>query len=216
MRERVLGFLIWLGYRTLSWTWRIALHEPESMRSALHDGRPFILAHWHGDEFALLPLIRRYRIATLASRSRDGRIMAVLLELLGAKTCAGSSSRGGATSLKGLIRLVRSGAHNCSFAVDGPRGPIYKVKPGVLQMARMLGCPTYYPTINCDRAILFHTAWDRGYMPKPFARISIEFHGPFEPISHGQDPRDVEVTERLESLMREAKRRGRTAHRAPD
>jgi lysophospholipid acyltransferase (LPLAT)-like uncharacterized protein len=206
MRSRVLGFLAWLAYRSLSMTWRISLNEPESMRTALRERKPFIMAHWHGDELALLHLIGHYRVATLSSHSRDGRIMAVLLRLLGGRICAGSSSRGGAGGLKALIRLVREG-YNCSFAVDGPRGPIYKIKPGVLEMSRLLACPIYYPTVSCDRAFFLHRSWNEGFLPKPFARLSIQWHGPVPPIERDQDPRDAATAAPLEELMREAKRR---------
>jgi len=207
MREVVLGFLAWLGYRLLSLTWRIKLIEPESLREAMRERRSVIMAHWHGDELALLHLIKHYRLATMSSQSRDGRIMAVLLRLLGGRTSAGSSSRGAATGLKALIRLTREG-YNCSFAVDGPRGPIYKVKPGVLEMSRMLGSPIYYPTISCDRAFFLYRAWNKGYLPKPFARLTIEVQGPMAPVPRDHDPRDPALAAQLESLMLEAKRRG--------
>jgi lysophospholipid acyltransferase (LPLAT)-like uncharacterized protein len=205
VRENVLGFMLWLGYRLLSLTWRVTLHEPESMRTALRERKPFIAAHWHGDEFALLQLIGRYRAAILASPSRDGRILSLLIRLSGGKTSAGSSSRGGAAGLRGLIRLLRQG-HNCSLAVDGPRGPIYKVKPGVLEISRLLACPIYYPTVSCDRAYFLYRSWDHGYVPKPFARLSIHWHGPVPAIGRDQDPRQAEVGAHLERLMLEAKR----------
>jgi lysophospholipid acyltransferase (LPLAT)-like uncharacterized protein len=175
------------------------------MRLALRDRQPFVLAHWHGDELARLHLVRRYRLVTLASPSRDGRIMAVVLRLMGARTMIGSSSRGGAVGLKGLIRLVREG-HNCSFAVDGPRGPIYKCKPGVLEASRLLDCPIYYASVSCDRAFHLHRAWNRAYLPKPFARIDIEWRGPIDAVERCHDPRDPQVVARLEQLMVQAKR----------
>lgn len=101
------------------------------MKDLLARRSPIILAHWHGDELLLLSLIRRYKVATIASTSVDGDLMASLVGLMNGKVVRGSSTRGGAGALKGLMRLVRAG-HNSSFAVDGPKGPIYKVKPGVL------------------------------------------------------------------------------------
>ena len=41
------------------------------MRERLRQQRPFIVAHWHGDELALLHVVKRYRLATLASPSRS-------------------------------------------------------------------------------------------------------------------------------------------------
>jgi len=207
VRENILGFILWLGYRLLSLTWRVTVNEPESMRTALRERKPFVLAHWHGDEFALLQVTGRYRTAILTSTSRDGRILSLMIRLSGGKTSAGSSSRGGAAGLKGLIRLVRQG-HNCSLAVDGPRGPIYKVKPGVLEISRLLACPIYYPTVSCDRAYFMYRSWDHGYVPKPFARVLIHWHGPLPAIGRDQDPRQAEVGAQLERLMLEAKQQG--------
>jgi lysophospholipid acyltransferase (LPLAT)-like uncharacterized protein len=194
MKQTLLGWLAWLLYRPLSLTWRVACHEPESMRAALREHEPFVLAHWHGDE--------------LASPSKDGRIMATVLRLMGARIVVGSSSRGGAAGLKGLIRIVREG-FNCSFAVDGPRGPIYKLKPGVLEASRLLDCPIYYASVSCDRAFHLHRAWNRAYLPKPFARIEVQWYGPIEAIERCRDPRDPVVVAQLEQLMVQAKREAR-------
>lgn len=207
MKQVVLGFLIWLVYRPLSFTWRVTCREPQSMHDALRERRPFILAHWHGDLFALAVLVKRYRLVTIASSSKDGRIMGTLLRLLGARISVGSSSKGGAAALKGLIRLMREG-HNCSFAVDGPRGPIYKLKPGVLETSRVLHCPIYYASVSCDRAFHWHGSWDRAYIPKPFARIDVQWRGPLPAVGRHDDARDPQVLARLEELMLQAKRDG--------
>jgi lysophospholipid acyltransferase (LPLAT)-like uncharacterized protein len=131
--------------------------------------------------------------------------MATLLRLQGAAVGVGSSSKRGAIGLKQLIRLAREG-YVCSLAVDGPRGPIYKVKPGMLQISRLLDCPIYYPSISCDRAFHMHRSWDRGYVPKPFARLHIEWRGPVAALGASEDPRDPAVIGRLEELMVQAKR----------
>jgi lysophospholipid acyltransferase (LPLAT)-like uncharacterized protein len=205
LKQVAIGFVAWLVYRLLSLTWRVTVHEPEPMRSALQARRALLLAHWHGDEFALLQLTRRYRIATLISPSKDGRIMATMLRLQGGVVSAGSSSKRGAAGLKQLLRLAREG-HTCSLAVDGPRGPIYRVKPGMLQISRLLDCPIYYPSISCDRAFHMHRSWDRGYVPRPFARVHIEWRGPVPALTDDEDPRDPVVIGRLEQPMLQAKR----------
>ena len=205
MKQVLLGFLIWLVYRPLSFTWRITCREPQAMHDALDERQPFILAHWHGDLFALAVLVKRYRLITIASRSKDGRIMGTLLRLLGARVSEGSSSKGGAAALKGLIRVMREG-YNCSFAVDGPRGPVYKLKPGVLETSRVVRCPIYYASVSCDRAFHWHRSWDRTYVPKPFARIDVQWRGPLPAVGRHDDARDPLVLARLEELMLQAKR----------
>lgn len=185
-------------------TWRVQLHEPEAMKVAMKNKEPFLMAHWHGDEIALLHLTNRYKIATMTSQSKDGQMMDVILRLLGAKTSFGSSTRGGVGGLKGLIRLVREGA-NCSFAVDGPKGPIYKAKPGVFELSRLLHCPIYYSGVSVDRALNFPKSWNQTYFPKPFAKIIICWNGPLPAVTKDQDPRDPLLAEQLESLLHSAK-----------
>lgn len=180
------------------------MHEPESMKQAMREKKPFILAHWHGDEIALIHLSKHYGIATMISQSKDGQMMGVLLRLLGAKTTDGSSTRGGVGGLKGLIRLMKSG-HSCSFAVDGPKGPIYKVKPGVFELSRLLQCPIYFCGVTCDRAIYFPKAWNKTYLPKYFAKISVRWEGPLPAVTKDQDPRDPQLALSLESSLHSAK-----------
>jgi lysophospholipid acyltransferase (LPLAT)-like uncharacterized protein len=174
------------------------------MKKAMAEKNPFLMAHWHGDEIALLHLTARYQIATMTSQSKDGQMMDVILRLLGAKTTFGSSTRGGVGGLKGLIRLVRGGS-NCSFAVDGPKGPIYKAKPGVFELSRMLHCPIYVSGVSVDRAIHFPKSWNKTYFPKPFAKIVIEWQGPLPAVTKDQDPRDVALATQLESMLHSAK-----------
>ncbi|HEY8271798.1 MAG TPA: DUF374 domain-containing protein [Pseudobdellovibrionaceae bacterium] len=180
------------------------LIEPECLQKNIKDKNPFLLAHWHGDEIALIQLVRRYRIATMSSQSKDGQMMSIILRLLGAKTTQGSSSRGGVGGLKGLIRLMREG-HNCSFAVDGPKGPIYKVKPGIFELSRLLNCPIYYCGVSVSSAIHFPNAWNKTFLPKPFSKIIIQWHGPLPAMTKDQDPRDPKFSTQLENLLHRAK-----------
>lgn len=191
-------------YRTLSWTWRVRVFEPVSLQDSLKSKNPVVLAHFHGDELALLSIVKRYRLATIASQSKDGELMAKVLKWLGAKTSRGSSTRGGVQALKGLLRLVKEGA-NCSFAVDGPKGPLHKVKPGVFELSRMIHGPIYAAGVYCDRAIHFPKSWNKTYLPKPFAKISIYWIGPMSPVSKEVDPRDPDLALELEGLLHQAR-----------
>jgi hypothetical protein len=73
----------------------------------------------------------------------------------------------------------------------------------------VLDCPIYYASVSCDRAFHWHRAWDRAFLPKPFARVQIEWRGPVQPLARTEDPRDPQVLGRLEQLMLQAKRDGR-------
>ena len=166
IRGLILGFIVWIIYKIISSTWRTKISEPPEMRQEQNQKRGIILAHFHGDEIALISLAKKYKIATMTSTSKDGEIMNTTLNLLGAKTSRGSSTRGGIGALKGLIRLSKEG-HSTSFAVDGPKGPLHGVKPGVFEFSRLTGANIYACGVFCDRAWHFPKSWNKTYFPKP-------------------------------------------------
>jgi lysophospholipid acyltransferase (LPLAT)-like uncharacterized protein len=129
-RKYILPSIVWVFYKCLYFTWQIEIIEPDEMKSSIKNQTPFILAHWHGDELAMIHLFSRYKLATMTSTSKDGELVNTIVRWFGGATSRGSSTRGGVGALKGLIRLMQKG-FNASIAVDGPKGPIHKVKPGI-------------------------------------------------------------------------------------
>lgn len=175
------------------------------MKEKLREHQPFILAHWHGDEVALLHLISRYKLATMISTSKDGELMTWIISKLGGTASRGSSTRGGVSALKGLIRLMKYGGHNSSIAVDGPKGPIYKAKPGIFELSRLTQSPIYWAGVSSDRFFQFDKAWNKAILPKPFAKVYIEWHGPLGPISKEDDPKSPNLALELENKLNAAK-----------
>lgn len=167
--------------------------------------RPFLLAHWHGDEVILLPLVKRYRLATMTSTSSDGDLMTWIVAKLGGTSSRGSSTRGGVNALRGLIRLIKYEKHNSSVAVDGPRGPIYKVKPGIFEISRLTGAPIYWVGVSASKYHIFNNAWNKAILPFPFAKVRIQWHGPFQNIAPQQDPRSDQLAFDLEQKLNAAK-----------
>ena len=205
-RKYFLPLIVWLIYKSLYFTWRIRFHEPAELIKALKEKNiPVIFAHYHGDEIALLQLIGPYRIATMSSKSKDGELMNGLIHLMGGKTSRGSSSRGAAEALRGLVKIMRKEKYNACLAVDGPRGPIYKVKPGIFEISRLVGGQLYFGGVHCDRAIHFPKAWNKTFLPKPFARIDIVWIGPFGPYDKSTDPRDTHLLASAEAHLIEAR-----------
>ncbi|MFZ4403261.1 MAG: lysophospholipid acyltransferase family protein [Pseudobdellovibrionaceae bacterium] len=200
--EYIAPRLVWLLYVSLSKSWRLTLIEPAKMQDDLKTHRSFVLAHWHGDELALIHLANHYKIATITSTSKDGELMDKVLKKLGASTSRGSSTRGAIGALKGLVRLAKSG-RRCSFAVDGPKGPLHVVKPGVFELSKLLKQDIYTAGVVCDRAWRFSKSWNKTYLPKPFAKVVIVWSGPWSPISENQDPRDPQELKKLAEQLHE-------------
>ena len=170
------------------------------MKEALKNKTPFLLAHWHGDELALLKLASRYSIATMTSTSKDGELMNYVLQKLGAKTSRGSSTRGGISALKGLIRLMKDGS-NATMAVDGPKGPLHQVKPGVFELSRLSKAPIFVGGVACKNKIVFKKSWNQAILPLPFARVVINWSGPSPIVHREQDPRDKRLAQDLKNTL---------------
>lgn len=175
------------------------------MQDLIRRKTPIILAHWHGDEIPLVSLVRRYRIATIISTSKDGEMMNTVVRLMGGTAARGSSTRGGSSALKGLIRIMKNEGRNTSLAVDGPKGPIHVVKPGVFELSRMLESPIFACGTFCDRKWTFEKAWNKAYVPKPFAKIVVVWLGPVGPVTRAMDPRSPEISELLTRTLNEAR-----------
>lgn len=209
LHRYVIPYLVFFIYSALRFTWRVNLREPEELKQRLKNREPFILTHWHGDELALYQFIGYYRVGTIVSTSKDGEIMNTMVRLIGGHTSRGSSTRGGVGALKGLLRLVREG-WNCSFAVDGPKGPIYKVKPGVFEVARAMQVPMFWVGVSCNRAFHFPKSWNKTYLPKPFARIEVQWHGSMM-VPRDADPKSSELALDLETKLNAAKQQAALA-----
>lgn len=195
----------------LSRTWRVrVIGDPKGCAHVNTRGRPpCTFALWHSDDLTLGSLYAYSRLGIIISRSSDGELIARTLRLLGFSVFRGSSSRGGAEGLLGVIRHVRGGYPAC-LTVDGPRGPLHKVKPGVVEIARKTGEPVVPISAFASRAWRFHKTWNKTYLPKPFATVTVVCAAPlFTGKSATARTGDVQlVQDALDTLGRMAREAG--------
>ncbi len=138
---------------------------------------PILFALWHGRMFLSIQAHRGEGIATMASQSKDGELIARWLEKNGYVVVRGSTTRGGSQALREMVRLVRSGRH-AALTVDGPKGPPRVVQPGVLQLARLTGAWILPITSSCSKP-RFLASWDRYLLPYPFSKAVVAYGEPF-------------------------------------
>ena len=196
MKQYLKKLMVWWFYRLLYFTWRIEIYEPPELKAALQNQDPIIMAHWHGDELGLLHLVKTYGLATMTSTSKDGSLIDYVIAKLGGKTARGSSTRGGVSALKGLIRLCKSG-HPVSFAVDGPRGPIYDVKPGVFELSRLMSAEIFPVGLFAEKKFVFTRSWNRAVLPKPFSKVRIYYDVPLKALDKKDNPKSKELSQTL-------------------
>jgi lysophospholipid acyltransferase (LPLAT)-like uncharacterized protein len=162
----------------LARTWRYRLVHRERAQALYDARRPFIFALWHNRILPLLYVHRDEGMVLLISRHRDGGYLATFAERLGYRFVRGSSQRGGEVGLRGVVRALQGGSV-VAVTPDGPRGPVERVKPGVVAAAQHAGVPIIPATARVSRSWTLGS-WDRFAIPKPFARIEVVYGVPLE------------------------------------
>ena len=166
-------------------------------------GVPILFALWHGRMLLSIQAHRHEGIVTMASRSKDGEVIALWLERNGYVVVRGSTTRGGSGALREMVRHVRSGRH-AALTVDGPQGPPRVVQPGVVQLARLTGA-WILPITSSSSRPRFLASWDRYLLPLPFSRNVVVYGEPF-PIEENlsEDKALWHVAAALDAATREA------------
>lgn len=117
-------------------------------------------------------------LAALISASRDGGFLSDVLSRFGVSPVRGSSSRRGAQALLELSSKIKAG-YDVAITPDGPRGPCYKVQPGVIALAQVTGLKVVPVACRLGWKIRLKS-WDRFQIPLPFSTCEIIFEKPLE------------------------------------
>lgn len=160
-----------VGYayiRLLKATMRLELRNREALQRARDQSGQYILTFWHS-RFIMMPYCYPDRkLVVLHSRHRDARMLVEIMKRFGLAQAWGSSSAGGASGMRQLLRHVRDG-YDVGMTPDGPRGPRRRIQPGVVAMARLSGKPIV-PVAFSARPYRRLRSWDRTLLPYPFSR----------------------------------------------
>ena len=145
----------------------------EELLACWQRGEQVILTFWHGRILLMLFPYRTYRsqkACVMNSVHRDGEIITRVLKRFGISAVRGSSTRGWMGGLKGMLEAYRQG-YDLLVVPDGPRGPRYHAKPGVLQLARATGAPIFPATYGAAWKTTVRS-WDRLLIPFPLSRVT--------------------------------------------
>jgi lysophospholipid acyltransferase (LPLAT)-like uncharacterized protein len=199
--------------RALGRTLRIELLGAEQLVPLWRSAQPIVYGVWHG-QLLMLPFVNERlrrthgarRVHVLASRSRDGEMLARFVERFGLGVTRGSSSRGGADALRRLTRRIRAG-DDVAVAPDGPRGPRERCQPGIVALAALSG-GVLVPTAFAASPVWRLSSWDTFEVPRPWARGALAF-GPPLPVTGEPDREGLRAA--LESGLEDATRAARRA-----
>ena len=209
--QRLAAAIIFFSIRCMAATIR---YHFEDRSGYFQKGAPvkMIFAIWH-NRLALAPILyQRYvhglaperRMAGLVSASRDGGLLARVLEHFGIVSIRGSSSRRGGQALIEMTSCAERG-YDLTITPDGPRGPRYEAQDGITVTAQLTGLPIVPVSYHLNWKIRLKS-WDGFQIPLPFARCSIIVAKPII-ISRGISDEQREVLRKqLEESLREITR----------
>jgi lysophospholipid acyltransferase (LPLAT)-like uncharacterized protein len=183
MKPKIISFIVSWILKFWNLFIRVELIIPEDTNKIIEDNKGFILAGWHNQILSLTYHCSKYlqkkrgiKVTPLVSHSKDGEYIYETFLRFGMHSVRGSSSRGGANGFRALIKSIKN--YNVPiFTPDGPRGPIYKLQAGVVQIAAMTGFPIICFYSIYDRYHEFKS-WDRHRFPKFFSKQIILYSNP--------------------------------------
>ncbi|MBF0241415.1 MAG: lysophospholipid acyltransferase family protein [Desulfamplus sp.] len=171
--------LTYLFVKIYSMTFKLKVLNEQQWLTLVKEGKTVLLCCWHQQFFGAIGYFTNYshlNPAIMISQSRDGELIAGVAKRVGWDIKRGSSSKGGKEAMAEMIdhlKCYRFGAH----ILDGPRGPIGKVKSGVIKMAKESSAIIVPFYTSANRGWFFNS-WDRFMVPKPFARLTLLFGEP--------------------------------------
>ncbi len=182
MKQKLIGLVAAYIFKILRLTYRYELifkkeSDKDLFKRLIHTKKPDInnnavIAFFHQDELCMLPYFMHKKISILVSLSKDGQIMTEATTRMGYIPVRGSSSRGAVAGLIASIKKVKDGYSN-AIAVDGPKGPIYKVKDGVVAISKKTQRPIIPLRSYPSKAKTFENAWNKAKLAYPFSKIEI-------------------------------------------
>ena len=212
LRIRLLAFCIWLITTLLLATVRFRItnahigHNQTPKKANMY-------AFWHGRQLALFKAHRERPLAVLTSLSPDGQLQAAICSRFGIQVARGSSSRQGLSGILALTKMLKQNI-SIGLAVDGPKGPVYQAKSGIMALARVSQSGVIPVGVGYSRCWELSRAWDRFQIPKPFATVHVTYGAPIF-VDRNADRRQITqatdlLTERLRSLTQQTDQQSST------
>ena len=209
--QRLVARLVHILLRLITATVRCELKDEADIFAKPRTGA-MIFCFWHNRLAMCMRAHSRYganrtdenKTAALVSASRDGGLLARILELFGVQPVRGSSSRRGPQALREMVSWGERG-YDLAITPDGPRGPCYQVADGVTSLAQLTGLVIVPVAFNLNWKVRVKS-WDRFQIPLPFARCEVRLAKPISVPREATDEQREQLRQELEKQLREISR----------
>lgn len=195
-----IGILLLIVLAILRITIKVEITGHDNLRKDMNH----IFCHWH----SLVPLslectvpsipavLDRSSHALMQHPSWYMKPVHVLLRLMGVeRIILGSTGHSGREAAERVVEYLRKG-YSTVLIPDGPSGPAFVLKKGILHMSLQSGVPIVAMQISATRFFELKT-WDRKKLPYPFSRISVRIGKPIQVTRDDFDEAYAKITDAL-------------------
>jgi len=179
-----LFYLYSYGFAALSYAYVIIVHFTSKIvvegEGYLASRPNYIFCHWHSFIFLYFAVFIRHRShAWMQHPLWFMKVSHLLLRFIGVeKIILGSTGHHGHEAAHLLVESLKSG-YSTVLLPDGPGGPPFVAKKGVLHIALQSGIPILPIRFQTARVIQLKT-WDKKKWPLPFCTIRVQYLEPIE------------------------------------
>ena len=159
----LVSLLIKIIYKTGKWN----IIKDKKAKDIQNNKKPYIAVFWHS-RMVLMPFMKDYNqsFGMLGSDHGDSLIIQKAVSYFNITHISGSSTEGGREGLLEMKSWIKK-SFPVGLTPDGPRGPAYELKMGVVQLARLLKVPII-PCTYSSKYGKFLNTWDCFLLPKLF------------------------------------------------
>lgn len=179
MLQKIIAQILYFFIRLLHFSYRYEWVDVENKQKAIlsNEKGVYVYAVWHQNFIGSTFVHIGQKFTMIVSGSKDGELVATACKKMGYSPVRGSSTRGGKEAMFEMVKKIKSGLPG-AITVDGPKGPVHVVKPGIVEIARLAKCPilplSSYPVNYWS----FEKSWDKFRVPKPFTKIYLVLGAP--------------------------------------
>jgi lysophospholipid acyltransferase (LPLAT)-like uncharacterized protein len=174
---RIFGLFI-LSYAVdiLCRSLKVTFKNNEGINKLENQNKNYVLAFWHGQMLLAWFLHRNKNFTALISKSKDGDLLEKILKHWKYNVIRGSSSKGGDVALGIMIDYARNN-ESVVITPDGPRGPINRMKAGVIITAKKSKVPLILLGIGYKKKKILKS-WDKFEIPMLFSSANAVYSEP--------------------------------------
>lgn len=181
LKRGVLAFLIlYPGYYLLKGilaTCRITIKGAENFISTADKDKCIVML-WHNRIAIGAQIFEKiaphFQYGAVISNSRDGELLARFVSSYPQGKAIRVVHTAKFNALREIIENLNEKKRVIVMTPDGPQGPLYKVKPGIVAAARTTGAKVVPMNWIGNRVWRLNT-WDKLMIPKPFSEITVFF-----------------------------------------